>query len=67
MVDAGGALLIDDSLFTENWVRSNVVPLVRDRATLGRMAITARSVGKPYATARVLEVLEGVAGWSSND
>lgn len=67
MVDAGGALLIDDSLFTENWVRSNVVPLVRDGAALGRMAIAARSVGKPYATARVLEVLEGVAGWSSND
>jgi UDP-N-acetylglucosamine--N-acetylmuramyl-(pentapeptide) pyrophosphoryl-undecaprenol N-acetylglucosamine transferase len=45
VVGAGGAVLIDDALFTPEWVKASALPLLRDDAELRRMAEAARGAG----------------------
>jgi UDP-N-acetylglucosamine--N-acetylmuramyl-(pentapeptide) pyrophosphoryl-undecaprenol N-acetylglucosamine transferase len=44
-VEAGGAVLVDDSDLTGQWVLENVVPLMTDPAQLARMSAAAESTG----------------------
>lgn len=63
LVRAGGALIVDDSQFTQDWASTNVVALIQERDRLASMAEAARSVGRPDAALRVLEIVERAAGW----
>lgn len=63
VVAASGALIVDDSHFTPQWVEGNVLPLLAHRERLVEMAQAASTVGKPFATKAVVDIVEKVAGW----
>jgi UDP-N-acetylglucosamine--N-acetylmuramyl-(pentapeptide) pyrophosphoryl-undecaprenol N-acetylglucosamine transferase len=44
VVDAGGALLVDDASFTADWVTAHVTPLITDPARLAAMSKAASGV-----------------------
>jgi UDP-N-acetylglucosamine--N-acetylmuramyl-(pentapeptide) pyrophosphoryl-undecaprenol N-acetylglucosamine transferase len=46
LVEAGGALLVPDSMVTPQWVRSDLVSLLGRRAEITRMAVAAATVGR---------------------
>lgn len=61
VVAAGGAELVDDVRFTAAWVRSNLVPILLDRARTADMAARAASVGFRDGADRMVDlVLEAV-------
>jgi UDP-N-acetylglucosamine--N-acetylmuramyl-(pentapeptide) pyrophosphoryl-undecaprenol N-acetylglucosamine transferase len=64
LLAANAALIVDDANFDPEWVRNNVLPLLRDRLKLADMAKAAATVGKPRATAAVVDVIEQIAGWT---
>jgi len=45
LVDAGGALLVRDSLFTPEWISEKLIPLLLDPAALGTMAAASAARG----------------------
>ncbi|PJJ55092.1 undecaprenyldiphospho-muramoylpentapeptide beta-N-acetylglucosaminyltransferase [Compostimonas suwonensis] len=45
VVEAGGGILVDDTAFLPEWVRSTLVPLLADRERIDAMAAAAASVG----------------------
>lgn len=45
VVGAGGAVLVDDAAFTDEWVTFQLLPILRDRARIADMAVRAGSVG----------------------
>lgn len=53
MVDAGAAILIDDSELSAEKIRAEVSPLIADRDRLREMAAAARAIAKPDAAERV--------------
>lgn len=57
VVDAGGALLVDDAAFLPDWVRSELVPLLHDADRQQRMAAAARSVGVVDGTAQMVSLI----------
>lgn len=57
VVDAGGALLVDDAAFVPEWVRTELLPLLRDRDRQQRMAAAARSVGMVDGTAQMVSLI----------
>lgn len=60
-VDAGAAVLVDDSEFTPGWVERSLVPLMLDRAGLASMAARATAIGVRNGTDRMVDlVLEAV-------
>lgn len=61
VVAAGGGLLVPDARLDAAWVRTDLVPLLRDRARLDAMAGAARSVGTTDGAARVVDLVERVA------
>ncbi|NQX10648.1 undecaprenyldiphospho-muramoylpentapeptide beta-N-acetylglucosaminyltransferase [Microbacteriaceae bacterium VKM Ac-2855] len=58
VVEAGGAVLVDDARFLPEWVVSDVVPLLRDRARLTEMAAQAASVGVRDGSSRMVDLIE---------
>lgn len=53
VVDAGGAVLVNDGDLTAEWVRDTLIPLLGDDARLANMAARARAAGALDGTARL--------------
>lgn len=53
VVEAGGALIVEDAELTPGWVRGTLIPLIRDDARLAEMSSRARSVGALDGTERL--------------
>ncbi|MBH0009471.1 glycosyltransferase [Salinibacterium sp. SWN1162] len=61
-VDAGAAILVDDSEFLPQWVGSELVPMLRRRALIADMAARASTVGSLDGTDRMLELVDLALG-----
>lgn len=61
-VEAGAALLLDDASFSGDAVRSDIVPLLGDRARIDRMAAAAEHVGTRTGTENVIAMIDRVLG-----
>ncbi len=57
-VEAGGAVLVADDRFTPSWVRSELVPLLRNRATIADMAARMAKVGALDGTDRMVALID---------
>lgn len=58
VVAAGGGVLVADREFTVQWVRANLIPLLRDEARIMAMGGAAASVGVLDGTARMVNLIE---------
>lgn len=58
LVAAGGAVVVLDADFTTEWVASQLVPLMQDRATVAEMAAAAASVGILDGTDRMVALID---------
>ncbi|WP_022899232.1 UDP-N-acetylglucosamine--N-acetylmuramyl-(pentapeptide) pyrophosphoryl-undecaprenol N-acetylglucosamine transferase [Humibacter albus] len=58
VVEAGGAVLVDDADFTPEWVRRSVLPVLRDRDRLRQMAQGAASVGVTDGAERMVSMID---------
>lgn len=64
-VDAGGAVIVENAAFTPEWVQTELVALLQDRALVADMAARASTVGVLDGADRMVElVLGAVAGRS---
>jgi UDP-N-acetylglucosamine--N-acetylmuramyl-(pentapeptide) pyrophosphoryl-undecaprenol N-acetylglucosamine transferase len=62
LVDAGAALLVDDKDLSPEWLRSELIPLLLDRARLLDMARKTEALGIRNADQRMADlVLEAVS------
>lgn len=62
VVDAGGALLVEDGELTPAWVRNTLIPLILDDTRLAAMSERARGAGSLDGTQRLLALVrEAVA------
>ncbi|CAN5118536.1 undecaprenyldiphospho-muramoylpentapeptide beta-N-acetylglucosaminyltransferase [soil metagenome] len=62
-VAVGGAIAVADAEFTPQWVGSELVPLLRDRARIADMAVRAATVGALDGTDRMVALVrEALAG-----
>ncbi|MGN6414032.1 undecaprenyldiphospho-muramoylpentapeptide beta-N-acetylglucosaminyltransferase [Flexivirga sp.] len=61
VVDAGGALLVDNDDFTADYVAQQVIPLAKDSTRLEAMADAARAQGHGDADERFVDMIEGAA------
>lgn len=62
VVDAGGALLVEDAELTPDWVRRTLIPLLFDERRLAAMAERSRSTGMIDGTDRLYALVrEAVA------
>ena len=57
VVQAGGAILVDDARFTPEWVRASVVPLLHDEERLRAMATAAATVGVRDGAERMVALI----------
>lgn len=57
VVDAGGALIVDDADFTPDWVASTLVPLLADRAAIADLAVRSASVGVRDGADRMVDLV----------
>lgn len=57
-VQAGGALLVADAAFTPEWVSSDLVPLLRNRARIAEMAARIATVGTLDGTDRMVALID---------
>lgn len=62
MVDAGGALIVDDKDFSADFVRERVFPLLSDPKKLLAMGRAAASTGVPDAAIKMADLVESVCG-----
>ncbi|SFS17627.1 UDP-N-acetylglucosamine-N-acetylmuramylpentapeptide N-acetylglucosamine transferase [Agrococcus baldri] len=60
-VSAGGALLVADGEFTAEWVRTRLVPLLRDADRLAEMASASAGAGVGDGSDRMCELIERAA------
>ena len=60
-VEAGGAVMVADSEFTPDWVATQLVPLLRDRALIAEMAARIATVGTIDGTDRMVDLIESAA------
>ncbi|WP_022880639.1 UDP-N-acetylglucosamine--N-acetylmuramyl-(pentapeptide) pyrophosphoryl-undecaprenol N-acetylglucosamine transferase [Gryllotalpicola ginsengisoli] len=58
VVKAGGGLLVDDARFTDDWVRTQLVPLLVDEGRCMIMADAAASVGVRDGAARLVALID---------
>lgn len=65
VVEAGGALLVDDAGLTPEWVRGTLIPLLLDGARLAGMAERARSTGGLNGTERLYDLVREARDSSS--
>ena len=56
-MQAGGAILVADARFTPEWVASDLVPLLRDRAAIADMAARMATTGALDGTDRMVELI----------
>ncbi|MCU1558258.1 MAG: UDP-N-acetylglucosamine--N-acetylmuramyl-(pentapeptide) pyrophosphoryl-undecaprenol [Microbacteriaceae bacterium] len=57
VVQAGGALIVDNAAFTPEWVARDLVPLLQDRALIADMAARARAIGVLDGADRMVELV----------
>ena len=62
VVRAGGALLVEDSELTPEWVRGTLLPLLQDADELASMSAKAKSAGTLDGTARLYELVHEALG-----
>lgn len=60
-VSAGGALLVADGEFTAEWVRTRLVPLLRDADRLAEMASASAGAGASDGSDRMCDLVERAA------
>jgi UDP-N-acetylglucosamine--N-acetylmuramyl-(pentapeptide) pyrophosphoryl-undecaprenol N-acetylglucosamine transferase len=60
-VRVGGAILLDDAAFTPEWIRSTLVPLLRDRDAVARMSAAIGEVGSRDGADRMTDLVLGAA------
>ncbi len=61
LVEAGGALLVEDARFTPEWVRNEILPLITDPARLAAMSAASYARGVRDADRRMAEIVLAVA------
>jgi UDP-N-acetylglucosamine--N-acetylmuramyl-(pentapeptide) pyrophosphoryl-undecaprenol N-acetylglucosamine transferase len=62
LVEAGGALMVEDKEFTPEWLKDELIPLVSDRGRLDDMARRSEALGIRNADQRMADlVLEAVS------
>lgn len=66
-VEAGGAVVVSDSEFDTEWVISDLVPLLRSRATIADMAARIATVGTLDGTDRMIALLHRALASSRHD
>jgi len=57
VVDAGGALIVDNAQFTPRWVLDHLVPLLEDRALIAGMAARTLPVGVLDGADRMVDLV----------
>lgn len=57
VVDAGGALLVNDSDFLPSWVQQRLLPLLGDRPALATMGERAAGTGLRDGTSRMVSLI----------
>lgn len=60
-VASGGALLVPDAEFTAEWVRTRLVPLLRDEGRVARMAAASAGAGVADGADRMSDLVERAA------
>ncbi|MET4780704.1 UDP-N-acetylglucosamine--N-acetylmuramyl-(pentapeptide) pyrophosphoryl-undecaprenol N-acetylglucosamine transferase [Glaciihabitans sp. UYNi722] len=56
-VDAGGALLVDNAAFTPDWVGSDLVSLLQNRALIAEMAARTHAIGVLDGADRMVDLV----------
>jgi UDP-N-acetylglucosamine--N-acetylmuramyl-(pentapeptide) pyrophosphoryl-undecaprenol N-acetylglucosamine transferase len=56
-VRAGGAVLVDDAAFTPEWVRTELLPLLADRARVAELAARIGTVGHRDGADRMVDLV----------
>jgi UDP-N-acetylglucosamine--N-acetylmuramyl-(pentapeptide) pyrophosphoryl-undecaprenol N-acetylglucosamine transferase len=62
VVEAGGALLIDDAALTPNWINNVIIPLITDGDRLATMSAAAATVMARDADLLVAQMIVTAAG-----
>jgi UDP-N-acetylglucosamine--N-acetylmuramyl-(pentapeptide) pyrophosphoryl-undecaprenol N-acetylglucosamine transferase len=57
LVDAGGALIVDDGDFTPGWLSEQIIPLLLDNDRLARMAASSEHLGIRNADRRMADLV----------
>lgn len=57
LVEAGGAILVDDARFGPDWIAEHLVPLLLDRPGIADLAARAASVGTLDGTDRMVDLV----------
>jgi UDP-N-acetylglucosamine--N-acetylmuramyl-(pentapeptide) pyrophosphoryl-undecaprenol N-acetylglucosamine transferase len=57
VVQAGGALAIEDDQITVEWVSDTLIPLVKDPEALMNMSVQSRSVGTLFGTEKLFDLV----------
>lgn len=60
VVDAGGALIVQDRQFTADYIRTTVIPILESEETLQRMSAASALVGRKDAAMKLADVVDGV-------
>ncbi|MGN6326382.1 UDP-N-acetylglucosamine--N-acetylmuramyl-(pentapeptide) pyrophosphoryl-undecaprenol N-acetylglucosamine transferase [Pseudolysinimonas sp.] len=56
-VEAGGAIVVADAAFDQDWVRTELPPLLADRAGLAHMAASMASIGRRDGAERMADLV----------
>ncbi len=57
VVEAGGAVIVDNAIFTPEWVASDLVPLLENRALIADMAARSRAIGVLDGADRMVDLV----------
>ena len=57
VVNAGGGIIVDDAEFSAEWIRHNVLPLVKDADRLESMSQAAWNYGKRDAAQKMARIV----------
>lgn len=66
LVEAGGAMLVEDAKFTSDFVRDQVIPLISNPKRLKAMSLAARSASIADGTQRLYELVRSVLPSKAN-
>ncbi len=67
VVEAGGAVVVDNARFTPSWIEHTLVPLLLDPASVSSMAARSLSVGVRDGTARTVKLVEDAIPHAESD
>ena len=58
VAEAGGAIIVEDALFTEEWIRDELVSLLQRPSEIAAMAARAGSAGTREGTANTVQLID---------